>query len=300
MTEQEQTPTYNYVVSDINFIAKHFPKYEIVRLLDEGAIGASYKTIQSRIERKACLKVIARRLGRHAEFEEMFTEHAKATAQLNHPNLVQLYDFGYVEEICYMVSVKPTSIMINVDIEPKISDFTLAMSLRMRGNADYAPCDANFTAPEVLANETYGDILTDIYSMGAIMYYLLTSIPYEEDYPLASELSTCDKRYDAVIAKAVNVDREQRYQNMEELLLALDMLGEEEPHQRMPAAAAYVASVRSSQTVRAVKRRPLADSARINENGEGCSLCMRHYSSRRENSTDSPLGAVWMSLLEKI
>jgi len=185
MTEQEQTPTYNYVVSDIDFIAEHFPKYEIVRLLDEGAIGASYKTIQSRIERKACLKVIARRLGRNAEFEEMFTEHAKVTARLNHPNLVQLYDFGYVEEICYMVSeyvsgdtleaaandqpvlpsqvlsimsgigegmshahkhgiihgdLKPTSIMINVDIQPKISDFTLAMSLRMRGNADYAPC----------------------------------------------------------------------------------------------------------------------------------------------------------------
>ena len=88
MKDQTNTEKLNYAVSQINFVAPHFPKYEISHLMAEGSMGASYKAIQNPIDRKVCLKVIARRIGRDQTFADVFTEHARATAQLNHPNLV--------------------------------------------------------------------------------------------------------------------------------------------------------------------------------------------------------------------
>jgi len=310
MTHQTITQKLNYAVSDINFVAPHFPKYEISHLMAEGSMGASYKAIQNPLDRKVCLKVIARRIGRDQTFADVFTEHARASAQLNHPNLVQLYDFGEAEEMLYMISeyvsgstldqaangqpilpeqvldimtdigkgmahahkhdvvhgdLQPSTIMVNRDIEAKISDFGLAMSLRIHGNVLSAPLNPNFTAPEIFFDETHGDRLTDIYSMGAIMYYLLTAIPFEVDMPLASELSTCDERYDAVIAKAMHEDRLQRYESVAEFLVDLEALKvKDEPAQRMPVAAAYVAALNAAknQTVRVAKRPDSATSVK--------------------------------------
>lgn len=302
MTPLSTTQKLNYVVSDINFVAPHFPKYEFSHLMAEGSMGASFKAIQNPIDRKVCLKLIARRIGRDQTFADVFTDHARASARLNHPNLVQLYDFGETGEMLYMVSeyvsgatldvatngqpvlpsqvvdlmtdigngiahahkhdivhgdLQPSTIMVNREIEAKISDFGLAMSLRIQGNVLTAPLNPNFTAPEIYLNETHGDRLTDVYSLGAIMYYLLTAIPYEVDMPLASELSTCDERYDGVISKAMHEDRLQRYENVNEFLADLATLKEEKKIvARMPAAAAYVAALDASknQTVRVAQR----------------------------------------------
>jgi len=304
MTEQPLTPQLSYAVSDVNFVAPHFPKYDFWYLMAEGSLGASYKAIQNPIDRKVCLKVIARRIGREQSFAEVFTDHAKATAQLNHPNLVQLYDFGNseTEDLLYMVSeyvsgttleeaangqpveprqvldimtdilngmihahkhdivhgdLQPSTIMINRDIEAKISDFGLAMSLRMHGDVKSAPLNPHFTAPEIYFGQTHGDRLTDVYSIGAIMYFLLTAIPFDVGYPLASTLSTCDDRFDKVIAKAMNPDRMLRYESVAAFLEAIEELKHAKKEvRRMPAAAAYIAALDASQnqTVRVVQR----------------------------------------------
>ncbi len=302
MTPQTTTKELNYAVSDLNFVAPHFPKYDISHLLAEGSMGASYMAVQNPLERNVCLKVIARRIGRDQTFADVFTEHARASARLNHPNLVQLFDFGETEKMLYMVSeyvsgvtldaatggqpvlpkqvldlmidigngiahahkhdivhgdLQPSTIMVNSEIEAKISDFGLAMSLRIQGNVKTAPLNPNFCAPEIFLGQTHGDRLTDVYSLGAIMYFLLTAIPYEADMPLASELTSCDERFDATIAKATHPDRLQRFEDVNEFLAALEALKNDKKEvKRMPAAAAYVAALEASknQTVRVVKR----------------------------------------------
>lgn len=302
MNTQPSNPQHNFIVSDISFVEPRFPQYDFQYLLAEGSMGASYKVIQKKLQRKVALKVIARRIGREQTFSDAFEDHAVASAKLNHPNLVQLYDFGETEEMLYMVSeyvsgttleraangspidpkqvlkimsevcsgmahahkhdivhgdLQPATILINAELEPKISDFGLAMSLRSQGAFRTAPLSPHFTAPEVFFGDTHGDRLTDVYSLGAIMYYLLTAIPYEAEVPRASSVSTCDERFDAVISKAMHEDRLHRYESVQELLADIEQLKLDPPKSDSgPNAAAYITPLAAAQnqTVRVVKR----------------------------------------------
>src|SRR5689334_12931349 len=62
--------------------------YEILALIGAGGMGDVYKARDSRLDRIVAIKVSK------TEFSERFEREARAVAQLNHPNICQLYDVG--------------------------------------------------------------------------------------------------------------------------------------------------------------------------------------------------------------
>ncbi|MEM7013949.1 MAG: serine/threonine-protein kinase [Verrucomicrobiota bacterium] len=75
-------------------LAPLLPGFEIVELLGRGGMGAVYKAIQKDLEREVAIKLLPPELGENPEFEARFRREAKSMAQLNHPNIVQVHDFG--------------------------------------------------------------------------------------------------------------------------------------------------------------------------------------------------------------
>lgn len=73
------------------------PGYQIDRVLGRGGMGTVYLARQLSLDRSVALKVMSRRWANDPVFVARFTREAYAAAQLNHPNLVQVYDIGEVE-----------------------------------------------------------------------------------------------------------------------------------------------------------------------------------------------------------
>src|SRR6266513_793625 len=62
--------------------------YEILAPIGAGGMGEVYKARDTRLDRTVAVKVSTE------QFSERFEREARAIAQLNHPNICQLYDVG--------------------------------------------------------------------------------------------------------------------------------------------------------------------------------------------------------------
>lgn len=71
-----------------------FPQLEVLEPLGAGGMGRVYKARQTHLDRIVALKVLPPELARDPAFAERFAREARALARLNHPNIVQCYDFG--------------------------------------------------------------------------------------------------------------------------------------------------------------------------------------------------------------
>ena len=67
-------------------------KYRIIELLGAGSTGVVYQAIDADLERTVALKILRPSLGESAR--ERFLAEAKATAKLNHPNIVSIFEVG--------------------------------------------------------------------------------------------------------------------------------------------------------------------------------------------------------------
>ncbi len=77
------------------------PGFQITGLLGRGGMGAVYRGVQQSLEREVAIKLLPPELSADPEFEARFKREAKSMAKLNHPNIVQIYDFGQTEEKHY-------------------------------------------------------------------------------------------------------------------------------------------------------------------------------------------------------
>ncbi len=75
-------------------LAPFLPAFRFVAILGRGGMGAVYRAVQSSLDRDVAIKLLPPELGADPEFEARFKREAKSMAQLNHPNIVQIYDFG--------------------------------------------------------------------------------------------------------------------------------------------------------------------------------------------------------------
>ena len=82
---------------------KKLGKYDIVGKLGKGAMGEVYKGHDPVLNRNVAIKVIAESLDADPELIERFRREAKAAAQLNHPNIITIYDFVEEEGSLYIV-----------------------------------------------------------------------------------------------------------------------------------------------------------------------------------------------------
>src|SRR5437763_8831758 len=85
---------------------KTLGRYNIERTIGKGAMGVVYEGLDPRLGRRVAIKTI---LKSHLDedtakdYSMRFVREAQAVARLNHPNIVQVYDFGEEGDIAYLV-----------------------------------------------------------------------------------------------------------------------------------------------------------------------------------------------------
>jgi len=72
-------------------------KFEILALIGEGSMGRVYRVRHLLLKREVALKTIAS-VARGEAFLERFRREAQAIARLSHKNIIQVFDFGFIEE----------------------------------------------------------------------------------------------------------------------------------------------------------------------------------------------------------
>ncbi|HZW80762.1 MAG TPA: WD40 repeat domain-containing serine/threonine protein kinase [Candidatus Deferrimicrobiaceae bacterium] len=78
--------------------------YEIVSLLGAGGMGEVYRARDSRLKRDVAIKVLPQALSLDADRLRRFEQEALATAALNHPNILAVFDIGTHAGAPYVVS----------------------------------------------------------------------------------------------------------------------------------------------------------------------------------------------------
>ena len=85
----------------VSLICRHLSSairgdYVTLRELGRGAMGPVYLARQLSLNRNVAVKVMKPQWAGNATFVAQFTREAYAAAQLTHPNLAQILDFGDV------------------------------------------------------------------------------------------------------------------------------------------------------------------------------------------------------------
>ena len=84
-------------------IGRKLGAYSIQSKLGEGGMARVYKGYHMRLQREVAIKVILSQIAGQADFRIRFEREAQLAASLHHPNIVEVYDFGEVEQITYLV-----------------------------------------------------------------------------------------------------------------------------------------------------------------------------------------------------
>src|SRR6266508_1766157 len=90
-----------YCMEDLT--GKQLGPYQIIASLGEGGMAAVYKAYHPAMERHVALKILPRHFASDAEFVNRFKQEAKVLAQLQHPHIVPVFDFGEQDGYTYLV-----------------------------------------------------------------------------------------------------------------------------------------------------------------------------------------------------
>jgi len=69
-------------------------RYEIIEHIGKGGMAVVYRARDVMLERTVAVKVLREDYSRDATFQERFRHEARAAANLTHPNIVTVHDFG--------------------------------------------------------------------------------------------------------------------------------------------------------------------------------------------------------------
>jgi eukaryotic-like serine/threonine-protein kinase len=222
---------------EIDVIGKRVGNYVIERRLAHGAMGTVFIARHPTLGRQVAVKFLGRDEETPADHSKRFMDEACITANLHHPNIVDIFDFGdldgryyytmellsgcdlaalirregrfdcqqvqaYVLQICAGLDaahgvgvvhrdLKPSNIFV-VDEHPtriKLMDFGVAKVLS--AGVDHTRQGQIIGTPRYMSPEqALGQIdqitpRSDIYSLGVIVYEMLTGVPvFEHDSPM--------------------------------------------------------------------------------------------------------------------
>jgi serine/threonine-protein kinase len=82
---------------------KRLGEYEIIEQIGRGATADVYKAFQPKLNRYVGIKVLSPFVSDEDAFRKRFIREAKAVAQLDHPNILSVYDFDQQDNRVYLV-----------------------------------------------------------------------------------------------------------------------------------------------------------------------------------------------------
>ncbi len=85
-------------------IPKKIGRFEVVRILGQGAFGLVYLANDPELERPVAIKVPRKGFFSSTEEEQRFFREASSSAQLRHPNIVQVHEISQIDGIPFIVS----------------------------------------------------------------------------------------------------------------------------------------------------------------------------------------------------
>ena len=198
-------------------------RYTIDRLIGEGGMATVYLARDVRHQRKVALKVLRPDLGAVLGIDRFLSE-IQVTANLQHPNLLPLFDSGAADTLLFYVmpfiegeslrarldrekqlpleeavriataiasaldyahrqgvihrDLKPENILLH-EGQPLVADFGIALAVSNAGGARITQTGLSLGTPQYMSPEqATGDRAidgrTDIYSLGALTYEMLT------------------------------------------------------------------------------------------------------------------------------
>ena len=239
-------------------------RYRIEGTLGQGGMGAVLLATDTRLDRKVAIKrILGEAAGNRMAVNRFLTE-AKSIAALNHPNIVQIYDYGRAKDGPFLImeyvdggslldscrhgamplentidmacqlcdglakahdlgiihrDIKPANVLLTKDGTPKLTDFGLAkaqagdhgqtMTGAVLGTPDFMP-------PEQRRDASLVDHRSDLWSLAATVYQMLTGRS-----PKIIRLHEVPQVLQAVLAKALEDEKEDRYQSAGELRQAI-------------------------------------------------------------------------------
>jgi serine/threonine protein kinase len=88
-----------------NLIGQNLGRYHIIEPLGQGGMASVYKAYDTALERNVAIKIIRTDVegGDEGEFLKRFQREARALAQLDHPYILKVLDYGEQDGIPYLV-----------------------------------------------------------------------------------------------------------------------------------------------------------------------------------------------------
>src|SRR5512139_3085708 len=87
----------------MELLGRTLGQYRIVEMIGRGGMASVYKAHQPALDRHVAVKVLPPQHVSTSDFRERFIREAKAVAQLNHPNILPIIDYGQTDDLIYIV-----------------------------------------------------------------------------------------------------------------------------------------------------------------------------------------------------
>ena len=149
---------------------------------------------------------------------ELAPEHALAIV----PQLCDALQYAHDKGVIHR-DIKPENILMGVDGTVKVADFGLARILGNDGQQDFLTGThqvmgtPRYMAPEQFAGTRRVDHRADIYSLGVVIYEMLTGELPIGRFAAPSEKVQIDVRLDQVVLRTLEQEPQRRYQHASEI-----------------------------------------------------------------------------------
>jgi len=136
--------------------------------------------------------------------------------------ICEALEYAHGEGIIHR-DIKPENILLDQRGRVKIADFGLAKLLKTDGESvtltrsDQALGTPHYMAPEQIRRPLEVDHRADLYSLGVVLYELLTGELPMGHFPLPSDKGEVDARLDEVVLRTLEREPERRYQAASDL-----------------------------------------------------------------------------------
>lgn len=109
-------------------VGQKLGRYEIIDLVGRGGMGEVFHARDTELGRDVAVKVLPKETAKDTSRLTRFKREARAVAQLSHPNILAIHDFGDDDGVSYSV----TELLEGNDLRERLRGHPLPISKVMR------------------------------------------------------------------------------------------------------------------------------------------------------------------------